>query len=72
MSRITLFQGLLMNLNQEIKEGRREYLSRDEAHQMLKKLTGQDFGYEVEKWRLWIKENRVSPKYPKGRPPTQS
>jgi hypothetical protein len=66
MSRITLFKGLLMNLNQEIKKGRREYLSRDEAYQKLKALTGQDFGYDVEKWRSWIKQNKVTAKNPKG------
>lgn len=69
MSRLTLFEGLLMNLNQEIKEGRREYLSPDEAYRKLKDLTGQDFGYDVDKWRHWIKQNKASAKNPKGSPP---
>ena len=57
MSRITLFQGLLMNLNQSIEVNRREYLTREEAYQQLKSLSGQDFGYDVESWKKWLKEN---------------
>ena len=57
MSRLTPLQGLLMNLNQEIEAGRREYLSKEQAYEKLKKLTGQDFGYDAEKWRKWVKRN---------------
>lgn len=57
MSRLTPLQGLLMNLNREIEEGRREYLSLEQAYEKLKELTGQDFGYDVEKWRKWLKRN---------------
>ena len=57
MSRLTPLQGLLMNLNQEIEAGRREYLSKEQAYEKLKELTGQDFGYDVEKWRKWVKRN---------------
>jgi aminopeptidase C len=72
MSRITLFQGLLMNLGQEIEEDRFEYLTKEEAYRQLKQLTGQDFGYDVKKWKQWIKENKVSAKYPKGKPLAKS
>jgi hypothetical protein len=50
-------QGLLMNLNQEIEQGRREYLSKKQAYKRLKELTGQDLGYDVEQWRTWFKNN---------------
>jgi hypothetical protein len=57
MSRLTPVQGLLMNLNQEIEPGRREYLSKEQAYKRLKELTGQDLGYDVEKWGKWFKSN---------------
>jgi hypothetical protein len=31
-------------------------LSRDDAREMLKKITGEDFGCDVKKWREWIKQ----------------
>jgi hypothetical protein len=58
MSRITLLKGLLMNLNQEIQKGRREYLSRDAAYERLKTLTGEDFGYDIDAWNHWAVQNK--------------
>jgi hypothetical protein len=57
-----------MNLNQEVEENMPHYLSKKKAYQNLKELTGQDFGYNVQKWKQWIKDNKVSVKYPKGKP----
>jgi hypothetical protein len=57
MSRLTLYNGLLLNLEGKIKEGRREFLPRQEAYEKLKQLTGQDFGYEVLRWRDWIRRD---------------
>jgi hypothetical protein len=57
MSRLTLVQGLLRNLAQEIDQNRREFIPREEAYLKLKKMTGQDFGYDVPKWRQWFKNN---------------
>jgi hypothetical protein len=34
------------------------YLSRNDAHAELKRRTGQDFGYDLEKWREYIRANR--------------
>ena len=57
MSRYTLYKGLLLNLEQKIPlERRRDYLSSEQAYEMLKKKTGKDFGYNVEEWREWLKE----------------
>jgi hypothetical protein len=57
MSRYTLYKGLLLNLEQKIPvTRRRDYLSREQAYEMLKKKTGKDFGHNVEKWRGWLKE----------------
>jgi hypothetical protein len=32
-------------------------LSREDAYEGLKKITGQDFGYDVKAWREWIKRH---------------
>ena len=29
------------------------YVEKEEVHIQLKRLTGEDFGFEVEKWREW-------------------
>ena len=34
------------------------YVSRDDAYIELKRRTGQDFGYDLEKWREYIRANR--------------
>lgn len=57
MSRLTYIEGLLRNLTGEIKEGRREFVSRPEAYAKLKALTGQDFGYDSVQWRQWFKQH---------------
>ncbi len=57
MSRITPVEGFLLNLQQKIEKGRREYLPRDAAYEKLKDLTGEDFGYDAEEWRTWIKKH---------------
>lgn len=58
MSRIMPLEGALRNLKQEVpSERRREYVSRDRALELLKKWTGQDFGFDVAKWEAWIVEH---------------
>ena len=32
--------------------------SKEEARQRLRQLTGQDFGYDAERWREWLSRNR--------------
>ena len=56
MSRLTLFQGLLLNLEGKIRPGRREYLPKEEAREQLVALTGQDFGYDVKAWRAGLRK----------------
>jgi hypothetical protein len=57
MSRLYPLEGLLLNLKQEIAPGRREYLPREQAYELLKEWTGQDFGYDIEAWEAWIEKN---------------
>jgi len=58
MSRLTLVDGLLMNLKHEIDPGRREYVAPELAHQRLVQLTGQDLGDDVDAWKLWFKRKK--------------
>ena len=56
MSRVTLLQVLLLNLEGKIQPGsEREYLPKEEARKRLVALTGQDFGYDVQAWRAWLR-----------------
>jgi hypothetical protein len=52
-----------MNLAGELGEGRREYLPREKALELLRERTGQDFGFDVQQWRKWIRAHphRLSP-----------
>lgn len=57
MSRLTLPQIYLMNLARRtpFTGTSRIHTSREQAYAELKVLTGQDFGYDVAKWRAWLK-----------------
>jgi|GEM_PF-6874592 len=35
---------------------RREYLTREDAYEKIKVMTGQDFGMNVEQWEEWVKK----------------
>jgi hypothetical protein len=57
--RLTPEQVYLQNLEGEIPVHIPiPHYSREEAHQELVEMTGQDFGYDVEAWKQWFKENR--------------
>jgi hypothetical protein len=59
--RLTLIDGLLKNLKQEIPPHmRREYLTRERAYEKLKAITGQDFGFDVERWQAWIVDHEMN------------
>jgi hypothetical protein len=58
MSRLTLCQILLKNLEQKIQNGRRDYMTQDEAIKELKALTGQDFGLDATRWKQWLKASK--------------
>jgi hypothetical protein len=62
MSRLLPLQGALKNLKGEIPEGPREYLPREQALEFLKRLSGEDFGYDVERWREWIRKHPYGPR----------
>jgi hypothetical protein len=59
MSRLMPFEGLIKNLRQEIPQSRpREYLTREQAYELLKKWSGQDFGMDDKRWESWAIENK--------------
>jgi hypothetical protein len=61
----------LMNLNGEVSSdivfG---YFEKNTALEILRKITGEDFGYDVEAWRAWIKQNRPGTLPEETRKPT--
>jgi hypothetical protein len=56
MSRLYFFQGLIKNLNEEININSRAYLTKEEALEMLKKITGVDYGFDVDLWKKHIRD----------------
>lgn len=59
MTRLRPFQILLMNLDEKISSSNiKIFLPKEKAYEILKEKTGQDFGYDVSEWRLWLIENK--------------
>lgn len=55
MSNLLPLAGLLKNLKQEIPTTRRrEYLTRNDALEELKRLTGKNFGFNIEEWENYL------------------
>jgi hypothetical protein len=68
MSRLTPEQRLLENLRQQVAKESMAYMTREAAYQGLRNSTGQDFGYDADKWEKWIEENglplrKMTPSY---------
>lgn len=57
MTRLTLEEIYISNLKERIPEGSMAYMTKEDAYIELKKWTGQDFGYDADKWEQWIKDN---------------
>lgn len=55
MSRLLPYEGLLRNLRGEIEEGRREFLTKEQALERLRELSGEDFGDDPAAWEEWVK-----------------
>ena len=51
---LTLLERFLENLKGEWEPGMSHYCSRDVALDGLRKLTGQDFGYDSSAWEAWV------------------
>lgn len=57
MTRLKLGQMFIKNLKEEIGEGSTAHMTKEDAYYALKKWTGQDFGYDADKWKKWIEDN---------------
>jgi hypothetical protein len=57
MSLAGLYEILLRGLVGEADRNSLSYITPEAAYGELKKRTGQDFGYDPEKWRTFIREN---------------
>ncbi len=58
MSLSGLYNILLRGLEGTSDPQTLHFVSREAAYEELKKLTGQDFGYDVEKWREHLRSQR--------------
>lgn len=59
--RLTPIKLCIKNLKGEIPTYmQREYRSKEQAISMLKAMTGQDFGEDVEQWEQWIKSQEAA------------
>lgn len=58
MTRLLPHELLLCSLSKEIPKGVQGYMPQEEAHEILKELSHEDFGLDYEKWKEWVKQNR--------------
>jgi len=63
MSLLTPTQKFFENLKGAIAVDSWGYTPPDEAYKWLKKLTGQDFGRDFDKWERWLFENATDFRY---------
>lgn len=61
MSRLKPVEIYLLNLAGLISEEAMIYLDKEVSLRFLKEMTGEDFGYDVEKWRCWFAEHPDHP-----------
>jgi hypothetical protein len=58
MTRLLPLRGLIMNIKGELSQTqRRLYIPKERAYELLKALTGQDFGEDIEAWENWVNEH---------------
>lgn len=57
----------LANLMGLMPEDERGYSTREQAYEHLKEMSGEDFGYDVEMWALWVECLGLPSKTPPGR-----
>jgi hypothetical protein len=54
---------LILSLDEKLRKNTREYMTKEQAYEKLKSLSGQDFGYDVQKWRLWLESKKGQKSY---------
>ena len=58
MSMLGVYEILLRGLAEEVHPSTLHFLPRESAYQELKRRTGQDYGYDPEKWREYLRQHR--------------
>jgi hypothetical protein len=54
MSILTPCEIYFANLAGTMHPSRLEYMSKELAYERLKQMTGQDFGFDVDRWKAWL------------------
>lgn len=57
MSKLSLLDRYLLNVEGKVPEEALHYVNRDYARRRLIEITGQDFVYDAELWRQWLKDH---------------
>jgi hypothetical protein len=58
--RLSPIDRLLKNLGGDIPPRmRREYMPPETAYKKLKEMTGEDFGMDVARWKIWVNEQKA-------------
>ncbi len=58
MTRLIPIQLAITNLLGHLPEGAVGYASKEEAYEDLKRITNQDYGYDVRKWVQWARQHK--------------
>ena len=59
MTRLTLEQLLLVNLAEQMPSRfTLGYMTKEDAYERLKEMTGQDFGYDLDAWKAWLRKHK--------------
>lgn len=59
-----MYNLLLRGLSASTDPRQLHHMTPEAAYQELKQRTGQDFGYDVEKWRAYLRANREQLRIP--------
>ncbi len=57
MTRLLPYELIIENMKGSLRKSMRGYSPKEEAYESLKKMTGMDFGYDIQAWEKWLKAN---------------
>lgn len=57
MSWLSIIERYLLNIAGTVPEDVMHYMPRELARKQLRELTGQDFGYDTEQWKVWLEDH---------------
>jgi hypothetical protein len=68
MSILTPCEIYIANLAGTMDPNRLEYLPKELAYERLKRSTGQDFGFDIDRWKAWLVREGLIRLSPSSRP----